>query len=308
MKYTYGPVPSRRLGLSLGVDILPYKTCSVDCLFCQLGRTSNLTIKRDSFFPKEDILKEVITVYKAESPDYITFSGSGEPALNKDIGWLIRRIKEETNAKVVALSNSTLLWMPDVREDLSAADVVVPSLDAGTEEFWKKVNRPHPDLAFDRVIEGLVDFSNEFAGELWVEILLVRGINDKEENFEPIRKILSRMHYRKIQLNTVVRPPSEKSALPLTQEELEAIAKTFPPNTEIVATFQKRGKHVGAQGDRERILDSISRRPMTVKQIEQSLGIPSERAEMVLEMLVVEGEAKATVHGLEEFYEAVHTT
>ncbi len=306
MKYTYGPVPSRRLGLSLGVDILPYKTCTVDCLFCQLGRTSNLTITRSSFFPKEDILDEVLTVCHQENPDYVTFSGSGEPALNKDIGWIIKRIKEEVEAKVAVLSNSSILWMPDVREDLNFADVVVPSLDAGTDSYWKRVNRPHPDLLFDRMISGLVDFSNQYKGELWVEILLVRGINDQPENIDAILSILAQMRYTKIQLNTVVRPPSEKTALPLTPEELEAISKRFPPNTEIVATFQKRGKHVGGQGDRDRILDAISRRPMTIKQIEQSLGIPAERSENVMKSLIDEGLAKAIIHGQEEFYEAVH--
>ncbi len=305
MKYTYGPVPSRRLGLSLGVDILPYKTCTIDCLFCQLGRTNNMTIKRVSFFPKEDILEEVLSVAKRENPDYITFSGSGEPPLNKDIGWLIREIKKEVEPKIVVLTNSSLLWMPEVREDLAAADIVVPSLDAGTNECWKKVNRPHPDLNFDKMIDNLVLFSNEFAGEIWVEVLLVKGVNNTKENLEAVRAILSRMKYTKVQLNTVVRPPSEQSAAALSREEMQEIAKLFPENTEIVATFQKRGKHVSAHGDQDRILDAIARRPMSVKQIEQSLGIPAERAELVLDELIDEKKVKITVYEKETFYEVI---
>ena len=305
MKYTYGPVPSRRLGLSLGVDILPYKTCTVDCIFCQLGRTSNLTIERASFFPKEEILTEIISVAKLENPDYITFSGSGEPPLNSDIGWLIRRIKEELPQRVVVLTNSSLFWIPEVCEDLKAADIIVPSLDAGTEEYWRKVNRPHPELDFNRMIQALVAFSKVYEGEIWVEILLVKGVNDTKENTDAILGILSKMRYSKIQLNTVVRPPSEKSAAALTQEELASIARGFPPNTEIVATFQKRGKHVGSHGDRQRILGALSRRPMTIKDIENSLGIPAERAEDVINVLIGEGKVKLTRHEGGEFYEAV---
>ncbi|MBN2378267.1 radical SAM protein [candidate division WOR-3 bacterium] len=305
MNYTYGPVPSRRLGFSLGVDILPYKTCTIDCLFCQLGRTSNLTIERGSFFPKEDVLSEILTLARRENPDYITFSGSGEPALNSDIGWLIREIKKEVPQKVVVLTNSTLLWMPEVREDLKAADIVVPSLDAGTDEYWQKVNRPHPDLEFDRMIEGLIAFSREFSGEIWVEILLVKGVNDTQENTDAVLSILSRMRYTKIQLNTVVRPPSEKSAVALSQEEMEIIAERFPPNTEIVSTFQKRGKHVSAHGDCERILAALARRPMTINDIEQSLGIPAERAEEVLKKLTAEDKARKTIHGQDVFFESL---
>ncbi|MEA3312598.1 MAG: radical SAM protein, partial [candidate division WOR-3 bacterium] len=156
MACTYGPVASRRLGLSLGVDILPYKTCTLDCIYCQLGRTSNLAVERNSFLPREEILAEVVKVAAQTNPAYVTFSGSGEPTLNSDIGWLIREIKSKSGRPVAVLTNSSLLWMPDVRDEIKPADLVVPSLDAGTEEVWRKVNRPHPDLEFDKIIEGLV--------------------------------------------------------------------------------------------------------------------------------------------------------
>jgi len=268
-----------------------------------LGRTSNLTIERGAFFIKEEVLSEILSVAKQENPDYITFSGSGEPALNSDIGWLIREIKKEVEPKVVVLSNSSILWMPDVRADLAEADIVVPSLDAGTNEYWQRVNRPHPDLSFDEMIEGLVTFSNEFKGEIWVEILLVKGINDTSQNIDAILSILSRMHYTKVQLNTVVRPPSEKTAVALSREEMQKVAERFPEGTQIVATFQKRGKHVSAHGDRDRILAALARRPMTLKDIEQSLGIPTERAEEVLKELASEKKIKKTVHGEGIFFE-----
>jgi len=305
MSYTYGPVPSRRLGLSLGVDVLPYKTCSLDCIYCQLGRTSNLAVERKSFFPREEILAEVITVVSETNPAYVTFSGSGEPTLNSDIGWLIREIKSKSGRPVAVLTNSSLLWMPEVREEIKPADLVVPSLDAATEEVWKKLNRPHTDLDFSKVIEGLIDFSNEYAGQLWVEILLVKGMNDSAEHVKALNRILARMRFDKVQLNTVVRPPSEESALALSYEELRAISKELSVNTEIIAPYRKKGKQVSAHGDRERILAAIARRPMTVKHIEQSLGIPPERAKPSLEALIAEGKAKPSIHEGEEFYEAM---
>jgi len=304
MSYTYGPVPSRRLGLSLGVDVLPYKTCSLDCIYCQLGRTSNLAVERKSFFPREEILAEVITVVSETNPAYVTFSGSGEPTLNSDIGWLIREIKSKSGRPVAVLTNSSLLWMPEVREEIKPADLVVPSLDAATEEVWKKLNRPHTDLDFSKVIEGLIDFSNEYAGQLWVEILLVKGMNDSAEHVKALNRILARMRFDKVQLNTVVRPPSEESALALSYEELRAISKELSVNTEIIAPYRKKGKQVSAHGDRERILAAIARRPMTVKHIEQSLGIPPERAKPTLEALIAEGKAKQVTHENKKFYEA----
>jgi wyosine [tRNA(Phe)-imidazoG37] synthetase (radical SAM superfamily) len=239
------------------------------------------------------------------APEYITFSGSGEPTLNSDIGWLIRQFKEKTGKKVAVLTNSTLLWMPEVKQELMSADLIVPSLDAATEEVWRKLNRPHPDLEFDKVIEGLVTFTNEYKGELWVEILFVKDINDLPEHVDALLEILSRMRHTKVQLNTVVRPPSEKSALALSYQELEAIAQKLPADTEAILPFRRRGKQFVAHGHKELILSAIARRPMTIKQIEQSLGIPQDRSKAALETLIAEGRAKLSIHGGETFYEAV---
>lgn len=304
MRYTYGPVASRRLGLSLGVDVLPYKTCTLDCIYCQLGRTSDLTIERKSFFPREEILAEVLEVAAETNPEYITFSGSGEPTLNSDIGWLIREIKSQTRKQLAVLTNSSLLWMSEVREELMATDLVVPSLDAATEETWRKLNRPHPDLRFDQVIDGLVTFSQEYRDELWVEILLVKGVNDSSEHIKALRRVLSRMRYSKIHLNTVVRPPSEEFALALSYGELEEIAKRLPADTEAVLPFREKGKQISAHGEAERILAAIARRPMTVKQIKESLGITATRARIILSELISNGKAKQVTHENKEFYEA----
>lgn len=305
MPYTYGPVPSRRLGLSLGIDILPFKTCTIDCIYCQLGATSGLTVERKSFFPKDEILAEVQARAQETDPDYITFSGSGEPTLNLDLGWLIREIKQKTSKRVAVLTNASLLWMPAVMEELMAADLVVPSLDAANKKIWKKLNRPHPKLDFNEMIEGLVDFANRYSGELWVEVLFVRGINDSYEHVGQLLGILSRMRYTRVQLNTVVRPPSEKSALALSYEELKDIAGRFPADTEVVLPFRKSDKPYAAHGAKEVIFAAISRRPMTLADIEQSLGIPHNRSKPVLQALISEGRARLSSHDGELFYEAV---
>jgi len=172
-KNVFGPVPSRRLGLSLGVDIIPYKTCSYNCIYCQLKETTDQRIERASFLPVDKILSEVKeAIAKNERIDYITFSGSGEPTLNSDIGRLIAGTKEMTDIKVAVLTNGSLLYRPDVRRDLMKADLVKPSLDAASEKAFRKINRPHPALDLAKIIEGLRKFSEEFTGELYLEIML----------------------------------------------------------------------------------------------------------------------------------------
>ena len=177
--HLYGPVPSRRLGYSLGVDLLPFKTCSLSCIYCQLGNSPKKTIRRINPYSEKKILEEIKEFLKTGARvDFITFSGSGEPTLNKSIGWLIREIKKFTNIPVAVLTNSTLLSRAEVRKELAAVDVVVPSLDAATQRIFKKINRPHPSLRIEKIIEGLVKFRKEFKGQIWLEIMLVKGVND----------------------------------------------------------------------------------------------------------------------------------
>jgi len=166
-KYIYGPVPSRRLGRSLGVDLVPFKACTFDCVYCQLGRTPHKTVERREYLPAEAILDEVKRkLAEGDVPDYITFSGSGEPTLNRRIGGLIREIKALTKIPVAVLTNGSLLWMQEVQEDLMAADLVIPSLDAGDEKLFSYVNRPHRDLAFAQVVNGLIEFTRRFPGQV----------------------------------------------------------------------------------------------------------------------------------------------
>jgi len=277
VRHVYGPVPSRRLGYSLGVDILPYKTCSLDCIYCQLGPTPRKTSLRRRFFDQDEILSQVReAVARDQGIDFITFSGSGEPTLNSGLGILIRRIQELTSIPVAVLTNSTLLSRPSVRRSLRAADVVVPSLDAATAATFQKINRPLPSIKVSEVIAGLEKFRREFKGQIWLEVMLARGINDSPEDIAALKTAISRINPDRVQLNTVVRPPSEKRARPLGRGALEKIRTALGKGTEVVAEFRKKPQSRAEADIKPAILSMVERRPVTLKDMAVSLG-QSER-------------------------------
>ncbi len=293
MKYIYGPVPSRRLGFSLGVDLVPYKTCPFDCIYCQLGKTTDKTIARREYFPKEDILRDVRKALLLDKKiDYITFSGSGEPTLNSGIGWLAREIKKITQIPIAVLTNSSFLWDKSLREDLLPADLVVPSLDAATEEVFKAMNRPHSSLNIDKIVEGIKEFRKEFKNELWLEIMLVKGINDSKDEIEKFKELISETHPEKVHLNTVVRPPAEEFAHPLSVKELKEIRDFFGENCEVIARFDKsRLDKLSLSGDIECvIIELIKRRPVALSDIHSSLGI--HRNELIKYLEILERDKK----------------
>lgn len=305
MRFTYGPVPSRRLGLSLGVDLLPRKTCSYDCIYCQLGRTTNKTVRREVYLPIEPIIKEVEEFLSSmDSPvDYITFSGSGEPTLHSRIGRVIEEIKKRTPIPVAVLTNGSLLFMDEVKRDLGQADLVVPSLDAVSNTVYETVNRPEESLEVDTVIQGLADFREGFRGQVWVEVLFCRGINDDSAEVARMKEVLERINPDRVQLNTVYRPPAEDYAFPLREERLKTIEDFFGPKASIVAPY--RGKRVpGLDGEiMARITDALRRRPLTVEDMAEILGLhPQEVIKHLKGML--EGNAiRHRVHDRKIYYE-----
>lgn len=238
-KHVYGPVPSRRLGRSLGVDALTFKSCSFDCVYCQLGRTTNHTIERKEYIPTADILDEVRRkLENGDKPEYISFAGSGEPTLHSGLGDIIRGIKAMTDVPVVVFTNGSLLWMPEVRADLAAADVVIPSLDGGDAALLDKVNRPAASLDFDRIVEGLIAFRGAFNGQIWLEVMLLGGISDDDASVDAIARLAERIRPDKVQINSVCRPPAETYALPVPAARLLEIRKHFagvPGTVEIIA-------------------------------------------------------------------------
>jgi len=312
----YGPVLSRRLGLSLGINIIPAKTCTLDCVYCQCGLTTRKTIKRESFFPVKDILAAVRSavrqsrVASRQSPiRFLTFSGEGEPTLNKDIGRIIRRLKRDFRIPVAVITNSTLLTDPQVRRDLYAADLVVPSLDAADQRNFARVDRCHRDLRVADIIEGLKLFRRRYRGKMWLEIMLVKGVNDSVEHVVALRKAAYEIQPDRVQLNTVVRPPAEKSARPMSHDDVVQIQCLFGPNTDVVdlpapASARSRISARRFRGNPDAaIAATVSGRPVNGKDIEDSLGIRGATLSASLRRLVRSKRIKPVDYWGKTFYE-----
>jgi wyosine [tRNA(Phe)-imidazoG37] synthetase (radical SAM superfamily) len=302
--HVYGPVPSRRLGFSLGVDILPFKTCSLDCVYCQLGSTKRKTIRRQKYFSEQSILRQIKkAVDSGQRIDAITFSGSGEPTLNLSIGKLIREIKKIISIPVAVLTNSTLLTRKSVREALSPADLIIPSLDAAAQDVFERVNRPHPSLEIRRIIEGLKIFSRDFKGKIWLEVLLVKGINDSPSHLQKLKEAIAEINPDRIQLNTVVRPPADASSLPLDSHELEKIKRFMGEKTEVIAAFGKI-QHLPSSLDiQEAILSLVKRRPVTLSDMSLSLGKHKNELIKYIDDLIRRDKLKYVIYQGKKYYE-----
>ena len=305
-RFVYGPVASRRLGFSLGVDIIPFKTCTLDCVYCQLGSAGRTTVRRRSWFPPEAILAQIkAAIDSGQRIDVITFSGSGEPTLSRDLGFLIRSIKKMTAIPVAVLTNGTLLGRRDVRRDLAAADIVGPSLDAVPAALFRRVNRPHASLDNRKVIDGLVRFRDEFAGEIRLEIMLVKGVNDSPAAIEAVKKAVVRIRPDRIELNTVVRPPADRRAGALSAAGLAGIRARLGPKAEVVASFAKR-KQAPASGDLDRaILVTVGRRPQTAADIAAALGRHRDEVLKALSRLLARGRIRRRDHGGKAYFAGV---
>jgi len=309
LKYIFGPVPSRRLGRSLGVDLVPYKTCTFDCVYCDLGRTIHKTVSRQSYVPPEEIQGELELYLSVldKKPDYITLSGSGEPTLNTDIGETIRRIKEITSTPIAVLTNSSLLSLNEVRMDLSEADVVLPSLDAITPASFEYINRPHQSLKIEEIISGLIQFRKEYRGQIWLEVVFCRGINDDKEEIERLKGVIERIQPDRVQLNTPVRPPAEDFAFPLTLGQLEEIRKTLGDKAEIISEFAAPlGEEFNSVKDTE-ILNLIKRRPCTTEDISKALGLRIDEVVKHLDHLTKTGAIRYRMYEHRCYYENVAT-
>ena len=305
-KYIFGPVPSRRLGKSLGIDLVPYKTCPFDCIYCQLGRTTTKTMERKEYFPLDEIIGEVDRKLKENCAfDYITLSGSGEPTLHSRIGELIEAIKKRTAKPLAVITNGSLLWDGDVRSALMPADVVVPSLDAGTQEYFEAVNRPCPGLRLDRVVDGLETFSREFKGQMWLEVFLLGGMFDPRSRAREIAELTRRIRPTLVQLNTVARPPCESFAAPVPRDVMMELPSYFSGPTEVIAEFSAKWQNTPRPANREEILNLLSRRPCKSKDVAASLGIHHLEVLKVLEELVRERVLAVTEENSETFYEVI---
>lgn len=294
-RYLYGPVPSRRLGQSCGIDIVPFKVCTLDCVYCQLGRTTEKTLERKEYVPVEPVLAELRErLEQGLEADFITIGGSGEPTLNSRLDELIDGIKKMTDIPVVILTNSTLLTEKDVRADCAKADVVLPSLDAGDEQSFQKINRPHADISIEKLISGLCAFRNEFAGVIWLEVFLVDGMNTDAGQIGKIKDAIERIGPDKIQLNTAVRPTAEASIKRVAAEKLGAIAEELGDKCEVVSASCAANVPSYVKGDtrydiRNTVLSILKRRPCSLKDICSALGLHSNEALKYISHLQQEG-------------------
>ncbi len=276
MKHVFGPVPSRRLGQSLGIDPVPSKTCNWNCVYCQLGRTRPVSNQREHFFPVEEILievKETLHAHRGGGIDWITFVGSGETCLHAGLGEMIRAVKSNATLPVAVITNGSLLYREEVRRELSAADAVLPSLDAGNQELYRKINRPHPEITFQRLIEGLSAFREEYRGKLWVEVMLIRGLNDSRAALEELAVSLRQIRADEIHILLPTRPPCEpwvqppdEDGITLAQSILGGLAYVLPP---AAGSFDLSG----FTSPMEAVIGIITRHPMREGEIIEALKL-----------------------------------
>ena len=285
--YTFGPVPSRRLGRSLGIDFVPFKTCTYDCIYCQLGRTTAKTVDRKEYFPVGAVLTAVKEKLKKVSPpDYITLSGSGEPTLHSRISDIISGIKEFSNIPVAVLTNGSLFRIDEVRDAIAGADLIIPSLDAGSEDTFLRVNRPHSGILFKEMVEGLRLLRENFMGPVWLEVFITGGATDTEDEISKIKRLVDSIAPERIQLNTTVRTPAEEFAGLVNRKKMEEISAFFGHKCEVIADYTKVHSLGEFSSTRKEVLELVKLRPCSIDDISAGLGLHRNEAVQYVQELV----------------------
>jgi len=311
MKHLFGPVNSRRLGLSQGIDLVPAKICNFNCIYCEIGRTSRLTCERQEYIPTADILDEIDALFAQDgadpTADAFTITGSGEPTLHRGIGSVIRYLKTLTDKPVAVLTNGSLLHLREVQHDLMEADIVIPSLDAARPASFRKVNRPASDIDLGVLIKGLAAFRKGFMGHLWLEILLVRGINDSRQDIITLKKAVEEIEPERIQLNTVTRPPLESFASPVQEERMAEAAALlddgFPGRVETLVQFSGGIKEKFKPAVKEEIIQMLKRRPCTIHDVCEALNLERGSVNDILTHLKQTGEVRVVIHNGKAYYQ-----
>ncbi len=306
MSLVYGPVPSRRLGQSLGIDPIPFKTCNYNCVYCQLGRTAPVTNERCDFFSPASIMTAVEAALERHQPgdiDYVTFVGQGEPLLCASLGRLIRSVKALTSIPVAVITNGSLLFLTGVREELYAADVVIPTLDAVDEATFRQINRAWPSLRIDRIVAGLEAFREEFSGKIWVEVMLVRGLNDIEPVLVPLAAALERIRPDRIQLNVPVRLPAEEWVEPSDAAGLLRAMTILGEVAEVIPAAEGMFEVDETDSLVDGVVDILRRHPMRQRELERTLGhLAGESKDEVIKALEESGYARRRIYRGEVFW------
>ncbi len=304
--HIFGPVPSRRLGLSLGIDPLNCKSCNLNCVYCELGRTVHYVCERKIFVETDSLLKELKGYFASGGrADFLTFSGSGEPTLALNLGSLIDAVKKEFGLPVALITNTTLFSDPAVRADAMKADVLLPSIDAACEEAFLKADRPHPSLKLTDILKGFGEFCAVFKGRLWVEVMLVKGLNDTKENLKKISDYLGQIkNIEKIQVNTVVRARAEDYAEPLTPEELQSAAAILGPKAEVIGKYTGEG-FIKTDTVMEAVITAVTLRPMKISDMLMVINAGEGEILQAAERAVTEGRVERLEMKKEVFYRAL---
>lgn len=287
--YIYGPVPSRRLGRSLGIDVVPAKVCTLDCVYCQIGRTTEKSTVRRPFFDVQEVLDELAgKLAGGVEADYITIGGSGEPTLNSQIGLLIDGIRAITKIPVAIITNGTLLYRADVRADCAKADLVVPSLDAADAEAFEAVNRPASDISIEKLVSGLAQFREEFSGQIWLEVFLIEGMNTTPDQIAALKRHIDRIRPDRIQLNSAVRPAAEPGIEAIERQRMDEIARRIGGNCEVVGAAPQARADRHVQRTSADVLSMLKRRPCRLEDICAGIGISRNEAVKHITLLLNE--------------------
>lgn len=301
-QYLFGPVPSRRLGRSLGVDLIPFKTCTMDCIYCQLGETPCAVSARRDYVPMQDVLCELGQWKEADGQaDHITLAGSGEPTLHLHFGEVFRWVKEHGGIQSVLLSNGSLMHDPDVRRDAALADKVKVTLSAWDEASFQQIHRPAAGVTFKELIKGERAFRQEYAGELSVEVFIVEGVNSQRANVQRIAEIVNSIHPDRVDLNTAVRPPTVAEVSATSEEHLKVLADLFGEKASVTATFKKQG-FASMEISEEVLLGLIKRHPATCGQLADQFNLSEERMFNALSHMVQAGLLLSESRGTETYY------
>jgi wyosine [tRNA(Phe)-imidazoG37] synthetase (radical SAM superfamily) len=302
MAHIFGPVPSRRLGLSLGVDLIPPKTCTYDCLYCEVGRTTCHIVNDEPFVSALEIADELEIALSKSRPDTITLAGSGEPTLNSEIEKIIASIRKQTDINTALLTNGSLFWKEEVLQRVMGVDIILPTLTTVFEETFRAIHRPCAELNVSKLISGLKDLRRRYKGLIFLEVVLLSGVNDKESELEGLKGIISEISPDKVQLNTVIRPPSYSRAMPVQMERMEQIKNFLGEKAEIIAYPPSQKRCTENDSADVSIVEMAKRRPVRLTDIATALHMTLEESEGLVKELVIKGLVSKREHGGEIFY------
>ncbi len=299
----FGPVPSRRLGRSLGIDIIPLKCCSFDCVYCEVGKTTCHTFQRYPYVSYDEVINELKQFIKKNIPyDTLTFSGSGEPTLNSDIGKMIDWMRKNTNAQIAVLTNGSLLDIKEVRDDIKHANIILPSLDAISTDIVNKLNKPAKAIDMDKIVEGLHILKREMTGKMWLEVLLVKGYNDTKEEWYKLKKAIDYINPDFVDINTVVRPSRTVLVHPVSAEQLKSFAELIGNKARVIAPFSASETEYTEEDVKERLIKTLEIRPCSLDELSVSLGIDEKKVKMILKEYIIKEEVKTEMLDGKEFF------